>query len=73
MTARQLGKLGIIPHKNKSNPDRYWCNVTQCFLTIYKADTMEDVLEMIFKSGVEQGITEGKQQRSQEIRDLLGF
>jgi len=71
MTARQLEKMGILTERTKLNPNRYWCNTTQDYLTIDKSNTMEDVLKMIFDSGMEQGIEEGKRQRSQQFKGLL--
>ena len=71
MTARQLEKMGIIMERTKLNPNRYWCNTTQDYLTIHKTDTMETILQMIFDSGMEQGIEYGKRQRSQQFKGLL--
>ena len=70
MTARQLEKMGILKERTKLNPNRYWCNTTQDYLTIQKTDTMETVLQMIFYRGIEQGIEEGKRQRSRQFKGL---
>lgn len=71
MTALQLEKMGILTEKTKLNPNRYWCNTIQDYLTIKKTDTLEDVLNMIFSNGYAQGIETGKRQRSEQIKGLL--
>lgn len=68
MTDKQLEKLGLFPEKQKG---RYWSNVTQDCIYITKTSTPEDILEIIYKSGLQTGIIEGKQLRSKELRNLL--
>lgn len=71
MTTKQLERIGIIKDGSKLKPFKYWCNVTQCHMNIYKTDTMEDVVKAIYEEGIEQGIKEGKEQRSKQIKGLL--
>lgn len=71
MTPSQLEKMGIVKSPRKHNPNRYWSNVAQSYLTIPKNATMEEVVTMLFNLGMEIGINEGKSLRSQEIRTLL--
>jgi hypothetical protein len=71
MTTKQLEKIGIIKDGGKLKPFNYWCNVTQSSIKIYSTDTMEDVVKAIYDQGIEDGIREGKKQRSNQINDLL--
>ena len=71
MTDKQLEKLGIYRDGGKVRPNRYWCNTTQDHWIIYKSDTMEQILALVFENGKEQGIVEGKIQRSNQFSDLL--
>jgi hypothetical protein len=71
MTELQLEKMGILPDKTKLNPNRYWCNTVQDYLTITKTTELQDVLNMIFSIGHEEGICTGKKQRSAEFKNLI--
>lgn len=71
MTTKQLERIGIFKDSTKLKPFKYWCNVTQKHMNIYKTDTLEDVVKAIFEEGIEQGIKEGKEQRSKQIKGLL--
>ncbi|AGO47291.1 hypothetical protein Phi19:1_gp045 [Cellulophaga phage phi19:1] len=71
MTTKQLEKIGIIRDGGKLKPFNYWCNVTQSHIKIYKTDTMEDVVKAIYEKGIEDGVKEGKEQRSKQIKGLL--
>jgi hypothetical protein len=71
MTDKELEKIGIIRDGGNLRPNRYWCNTLQDHINILRTDTMEDVLGYIFKEGVERGIKEGKEKRSNEIMGLL--
>lgn len=71
MTDKELEKMGIIAHKTKLNPIRYWCNTTQEYMKIRESDNIEGILTKIFQNGYTQGIDTGKRQRSAEIKGLL--
>ena len=71
MTTKQLEKIGIVKDGGKLKPFRHWCNATQSHIHIYKTDTLEDVVKAIYEEGIEQGIKEGKEQRSNQIKGLL--
>lgn len=71
MTDKLLEKFEIFPEKTRMNSHRYWCNVTQPYLTITKDMTHTDLLEEILKIGKEEGIEIGKAQRSDEIKKLI--
>ncbi len=71
MTKSQLKNLGIIPEKSKLHPNRYWCNVTQNYIDISRNDSDEQIIQQIYDSGVNDGIKEGKEQRSSQILSLL--
>ena len=71
MTTKQLENIGVIKYSSKMKPFKHWCNATQTYMNISKTDTLEDVVKAIFEEGIEQGIKEGKEQRSNQIKGLL--
>ena len=71
MTTKQLERIGIFKDSSKLKPFRHWCNATQSHINIAKNDTLEDVVKWIFEEGFEQGVKEGKEQRSKQIKGLL--
>ena len=71
MTTKQLERIGIFKDSTKLKPFNHWCNVTESFMNIYKTETLEDVVKRIYEEGVTDGIKEGKEQRSKQIKGLL--
>jgi len=71
MTDQELEKMGIISDKSKLSPNRYWCNTTQENMNIAKGTTPFQLLAKIYEAGYIQGIDTGKEQRSQEFKNLI--
>ena len=67
----QLEQIGIYHEESKLKPFKYWCNITQGYLKITDKMTMEDVVKMVYEKGIELGLRDGKEQRSNEFKRLL--
>ena len=71
MTDKQLEKLHIHRDGGKLKPNNYWCNTTQSNMKIYRQNTYEDVMQMIYDEAYNQGVEEGKSRRSRELKALI--
>lgn len=71
MTDYQLSKMEIIPDKTINNPRRYWCNITESHVNIFRHDTQKDIIDWIYTEAFNNGVREGKTIRSKEFKALI--
>jgi len=63
--------MGIIPDGGQMKQNRYWISSIAININIHETTTIEDIFMHIYKRGEQDGIEEGKHQRSKEFKELL--
>ena len=66
-----LEKMGFYYQNLKMYPNRYWFNYIESYVDISPGDELEDIVEMIYQKGYDEGEKFGKIKRSNQIMALL--
>jgi hypothetical protein len=70
MTEKQMNALGF--HRDGGNKYMRWCDGRYIEVRILEGDDFDDVWNSIYDWVWENGISEGRRQKSEEIRKSLG-
>lgn len=72
MTIKQLEELGIYYVGTKIRPDRFTTDTIGEF-KLNKPYSMEEILHIIYTTGLEDGVKEGKKYKIKEILNVLNL
>lgn len=72
MTDLELERIGITKDgSDELRPNKYYCETTECTMTIFREATHLSVVAEIYQIGYVEGIKRGKARRSRELYDLI--